>query len=525
MNVPPSKSVATILMAIGVFVIAVLIRLPSCYESFWVDELHTAWAIGGDFGQVAQRAAWGNQTPVYFQAMWVWKSMVGGSEIGLRLSSVLAVATASMLLVVGVSRSTGRVSAGVLAGSVLAVDNNSIFFGTEFRPYAWVILLSVIATWAATSLMREKNESNRARLRFVLVAAIGLATLLHPTAIVTLGLLAMFTAAHGVMQGAAQGVVQGVMELVAGKARFRSSIMDAFSLMLVVAVGFALANSSLSHSWAIRNQWAAFGQATSWVQFRTMWPWWTFAITPAVIGLLWLTKPTGDEAWRKEVGRAMMPMCVATLATMIFFAASYFQWVPLWHRRYFVAALPMFAWSMGCCFALPMSRQSDRLAEAVVFVAGIVVVGDLMWQQGTIDLWKQGRTQLVVRGEDWRGAVDWLQSQRQSGESVSIDADLIESTHRYQHGRYVRPNDYYRFPLLGPYAIADCVDPAIPAKIENAEPVELNLRTQNDQASRWLVSRSHHRRIMRWLQSQWAKPVVWRSFGGVHVVRYKWLDD
>ncbi len=60
----PSRRVVAI-WALAIFVLAVCLRVPSCYESFWLDELHTAWAIWGDLGAVSQRAEAGNQTPLY----------------------------------------------------------------------------------------------------------------------------------------------------------------------------------------------------------------------------------------------------------------------------------------------------------------------------------------------------------------------------------------------------------------------------------------------------------------------------
>lgn len=84
----------------AVFVAAVLIRLPACYESFWVDELHSAWAVWDGIDQVQPRAAAGNQTPVYFFGLWFWRQLVGRSEVALRMSSVLAMSVVTGLALV-----------------------------------------------------------------------------------------------------------------------------------------------------------------------------------------------------------------------------------------------------------------------------------------------------------------------------------------------------------------------------------------------------------------------------------------
>ncbi|MGB7346370.1 MAG: glycosyltransferase family 39 protein [Pirellulaceae bacterium] len=499
----------TLFWATVVFVVAILIRLPSCYESFWVDELHTAWAIWGDFGQVAERAEVGNQTPLYFQAMWGWHWLVGDSEVALRMSSVLAVAAASAFLVVGVKQSTGRLSAGVVSGAVLAVDSNSLFFGTEFRPYALVMLCSAIATWAAVTLLRANTKISRANLRLILVAATGVATLLHPTAIVTLSILACAVL---------------LVALVTRQMNFKFQISDVVSLILIAAIGFALAKSSLGHSWEIRDQWAAFGKASTLNHLWTIWPWWMIAIAPGVIALLSLKNRSFAEVFN-----AKLPLLVAVVATTVFFTASYFDWVPLWHRRYFVAALPLFAWSIGACFALPMPKTICRASEAVIVAAGVFLIATMLWKQGTIQQWRAGQMQLVFRGEDWRGAVSWVNSNRMKGNTVIVDAGLIESkrlTDLRMWGHLGAGGDgemieeletYLAFPLTGPYEVSG-------AKTADFKywamtmPFGIDQRSNSD--DRWVISRNGQRSFSRWLENSPAILLESKKFGNLSVFRF-----
>ena len=101
MNRPFSATKKITLASIGVFSVALFLRIPSCYESFWLDELHTAWVIWDAFDDVAPRALLGHQSPVYFVGVWFWKQLIGDSELALRLSSVLAVALGGVVLTVG----------------------------------------------------------------------------------------------------------------------------------------------------------------------------------------------------------------------------------------------------------------------------------------------------------------------------------------------------------------------------------------------------------------------------------------
>jgi hypothetical protein len=501
---------ATFFWAFAAFVVAILIRLPSCYESFWLDELHTAWAIWGDFADVSPRAAVGNQTPLYFYFMWIWKAVVGESEVMLRMSSVLAVALGSALLVVGIHQATQRLSAGVFAGGILVVESNSLFFGTEFRPYAFVMLLSVVATWATMRLIQSEAKDGKGKLRLILTAAISLAALIHPTSIVTLALLP---------------VALLIFATVDRKLNLKFQILDFISLILVAAVVFALTNSSLGHSWENRSQWRAFGQATSASQFWAVWPWLPLAIVPATLALAMLWRES-----KRSVVTAMVPMVVGVFATGVFFVASYYDWVPLWHRRYFVAALPMLVWSAGACVAkLPAPVLQGRIMPVGPLVI-VVLICMQLWQQGTLAQWQRYQAQLVFRGEDWRGAVAWIQKNAPADGMVGIDSGLIESAKasRKDSGAvdWFLSREYQRFPVLGPYRLTDSYESEIGTNIPKLD-VQLmfrrRLRPPLHESTDWLLSRSSESQISRWLESRLCRIIQLQAFGGVRVVEYEFL--
>ena len=491
-----------------------MIRLPSLYESFWVDELHTAWSIWGDLGDVAPRAAKGNQTPLYFQLMWFWKAVVGESELALRMSSVLAVAVASVLLLFGVRQSTGSLPAGTLSGLVLAIETNSIWFGTEFRPYAFVMLLAVVATWAAVASLKSNSTISGGNLRLIFVVAAGAAALMHPTALVTLGVLSIVASLVACCQ-------QGL--------RFKIQISDFVSLILMCAIGFALYHSTLGDSWENRSRWAAFGKVTDvrmfWIK---SWPWVPIAIVPAALALcgLWHRK-------RPDVLDSFVPVIAGLLATVTFFVASYYEWVPLWQRRYFIAALPMLAWSTGHCAVLAWPCKFDRFGWAIC----VLIAGLLFWQQGSWQQFQRTQTWTGPRGEDWRGAIAFVNAQRHPRDDVHIDAGLIEAQASkginffgielgLSDDERAIDEEYFKLPAAGPYQIPnahkkDCVSVAN----------WVNLWHLADQPSpgdtvysSWLISRSGPASLQHQCQSYWlsqfAEPNYFQ-FGRIWVVQMK----
>ena len=506
----------TLLCASAVFVIAILVRLPSCYESFWVDELHTTWCIWGDWEQVSPRAAAGNQTPLYFHLMRIWKLIAGESEVGLRMSSILAVAIASAVTVVGLANVTKNLPAAMFGGAILALESNSIFFGTEFRPYAFVVLFTSVATWAGSSMLQSESEQGNGMKRFVFVSAGVLAVLMQPTSLVAFAIFA------------------GTL-LVASFARIgvwpRVQIIDLVSLILITAVAFSLADSSLSNSWRHRDMWRAFGHASDVNQFWEIWDWVPLAIIPLYCGILACVEHSERCTWRRLL-QGSVPLWVGVVTTVVFFVCAMVDWVPLWHRRYFVAALPLMAWSAGELMAhFGFVLGSRRASVSLSAVAGCALLGILLGHQGTLNVWWSGRTQLVFRGEDWRGAIRWVNEQSKEGSNhFSIDSGLIEAqviwggismTRDPVRDEYLcyPASSVYRIPKIKRYRGRDSV-----SRWKNYRHLENDLQPGDTPLVYWLISRKPQAELgldcERQSIAQFSKP-TYRRFGRVWVVRMK----
>jgi hypothetical protein len=515
-----------IIAAFAVVAVAIAFRLPSCGESFWLDELHSAWSVSDGFGAVGARAAAGNQTTGYFHLLWIWSAIFGQGEMAMRLSSVLASGLAVGFLVVGVSLRTGRVAAGVVAGGVLAVDSNGIFFGCELRPYALVTLCAVLAVWSMMIWIGGEQDgvgqtaawsrrSDRAgRWRLSMLFWICIAALVHPTSLGVLWMLAP-AAFFAAWMKSRLHLWRG--DLVAG--------------LFVVATLGLLVMSSLPDSWQRRDLWKAFGQANDWWQLWWAWSWVPIVIVPvAAAGLAWMAvhiitwvSPERDADLDRVRVRwdwvGMIPGFVGLIGTVEFFCASYYGWVPLWHRRYFIAALPLLAWSAGewsaiCLWQLHRGvQQLTRVQEVgryqvgkhqvgVSVTLGMVVVtsiiGFQLWYQGTLQTLAGGRLPVQLRGEHWREAVATIREERRAGELVWLDSDLIETGFLRQSVSETEALteaqwDYLKFPLDGPYWL----DPAVVVVVASGEHeswmVQQLAMLPKSSTTVWLVCRSSRR--------------------------------
>ncbi|MEX0824784.1 MAG: glycosyltransferase family 39 protein [Pirellulaceae bacterium] len=445
----------------AVFIAAVLLRLPACHESFWVDELHSAWVVWDGIEQVPARAAAGNQTPFYFYGLWFWKQMVGGSEFALRLSSVLMMSLAAAVLVVAVSRRTGRIAAGIIAGGFLAVDSNAIFFGTELRPYALVVLCATVAIALFASILHRLSNGREITVRCLLwlVAVACFAALFQPTSVGALMPLVGIACAIICWRGPAIGQrISATHWLFAGG--------------LIVITVVALTQSAAADAWSARDNWKAFASSQQWRQMWTVWPWEPLVIWPAVPALGWAIYcgrrfPARWSAWPWLLALAI------SITTMTWLAARG-DWIPLWHRRYMVSVLPMLAWVGGALWATvaeavaikteptalaansAIRRLGDSLAQTVVVAAALTL---LAWNQGTLDRLLARGPVLVHRQEGWREAAQWVASRRHPDDILWVAAGLIESQElrRRNPDEPLPPHrrDYLNYVVSGPYPLSD----------------------------------------------------------------------
>jgi hypothetical protein len=244
-------------------------------------------------------------------------------------------------------------------------------------------------------------------------------------------------------------------------------------------------------------------------------------LVPLGLGAAFIGKRTA-----KKNLAAVVPMVVAILATVVFFIASYYDWVPLWHRRYFVAVLPMLAWTTGVWSMMGLSSATSWAPRVVAFVLVIVVTSLLMWQQGTSQRLTAGRNQLVTRGEDWRGAIQWVKDHRAGG-LVFLDSGLIE-LNRMNKRSFNEPGPtriqqrYFTFPVRGPYAVSASIASAKMHPEWGTDGALLYSGNSDHRNSVWIISRSQRTTLERWCNSfklaKFHHP-EYRRFGRIWVAR------
>lgn len=495
------------LVACAAALLAFCTRWPYVGESLWVDELHSAWSVWGDFGEVAQRAAWGNQTPVYYWALWLWRQVAGNSEPALRASSVILASLACGTLAAGVARCSQSLIGGLAAGVMFATDPNAIFFGTELRVFSAVMLLGVIACWS----WLERSRSGRLRAELALFAAIILAALVQPTSLGVLGWLCISG--------------RNTTRLLAWSRRSRIGIRRGklllFGLAILVCAGIAwwLAGRVLLNAWQHRDQWAAFATADSPWQLWSIWRWTPLLILPAAVAscltfIAWFRgqRPDPQEfAW-------LRPALLVFVATLFFWLLSACGIVAVFHRRYLIAALPILIWAGGAAIGQANNRVQQMLPQrgrgAVLkwTPAVVVLLLSVVLVQGRL---REAQQRPRLRGENWRSAAQYVAAQRIDDELVWLDPGLIETV------RLLASSDpaalkYLAYPLSGPYNL-------LPVKIVNVRQPQREDDSGRAGSVKWAVLRCSRRSAQIWAErvASATDSFSINSFGGVQVVHFK----
>lgn len=191
-------------------------------SSLWLDEIGTYWVTNARFTEIVPRAQLFPQSVPYAAIVWIVRALGGSSEIVLRLPSLLAACVAAWLLYRLGLEFFDQETAFIAIGIFIALPDITFAAG-DARPYAFAVLTTIGALWmlvrwhkrrrtidagcyvlfatatiyfqylfattvvvhAAYTLSRWRGAT-RVSLRAVVVAAVAMALLVTPGAILVM---------------------------------------------------------------------------------------------------------------------------------------------------------------------------------------------------------------------------------------------------------------------------------------------------------------------------------------------------
>lgn len=457
-------------------------------EGLWVDEIHSSWVIADGWNPIVSRAEAGNQTPLYF---WLLAGLtqtlrflgVSVTDVWLRIPSLLASVISAVICfgvgVGGLARQSSnegqaprvREFAWVTIAVMIwfSVDRIQIFYATEARVYGllqlvqlcgWCTVVAFSLRLRSTPPARsdelpgtdDSSNSLEATASKGLVAAdavtcVEASKTSFPVVqvLVLWGLLSLFGIHLHLMGGLAVAWQALVLSMICIGHRQWRALRWTVVTIFITALGTAPVVFTALTVWQRRHQWAAFANDTSLTGLLSQFPMIEIVI-PVLALRVWdyLSDHPPRKPWGHPLGQWIW-LTAAAGPLLMAWILTWLEITPIMHRRYLLcAAIPIVLFALGQFLAI--RRTSLR---------AVALSASLLWlvsSQGMIDVWKYGHLVGIQRGEDWRGAVAWINQEFEPGDELWCASGLIEG--RGIH--YPFPpglDEYLGFPLRGLYRV------------------------------------------------------------------------
>ena len=523
----PSPDVVVGLLLI--MLLAAILRAQHVGEPLWLDELHTAWVVEDGIGDVAGRAAAGNQGPVFYYAQWLVGQMSGNSVFRYRCLSLVAGLLLVPVVFLVVREACGNAWAGWLAALMVSVDRFSVIFSCEARPYAWVQLVTVIHLYLGWQYLFRGAAGTRRRPNWVRVGWISSGALLFHLHYTAALILVAEIVAWLVLQTAA---------FRTGSSRYIIRKLD--PLLLVLLCSPALPQLlSISQR---RGAWAEFVPIPGILGLLTLLPLLVYVAFPFSARLLttWRgrnpARNVGNAAWWMLLASGLMvPVVIAWTSTVSGVAALY------WPRYLIGSSTIAILIAAALVSSLPGLRR--RWVITLLLLATVLSTESAISFSGVLPAkmaWPGflHRSGVVPRQEDWQALVFHINEYDPQGRwPVFLAADLIEdrqlgSSQSAACGRWMDLEEYCLFPLQGCYRLRDSVQPILPlASKPPSLPVKY-LPVIQATPGGWFIVRGNSARVRDWqqvlknasLQTRHEQTVQLQWFGDLALIRLEPLN-
>ena len=170
-----------LLLIVGFALIFAVISLSiGMSQNVWFDEAYSITLAKRPIGELVHLTAIDVHPPVYYLFLHFWGGLFGFGELSLRLSSVIPMFFAIILMAILLKRLFNKPFA-VFATLLLCLSPMLIRYGFEIRMYAMATMLAVLATLVLVLIEAEKNAKRRHLLQFAYatLVALGMLTLYY----------------------------------------------------------------------------------------------------------------------------------------------------------------------------------------------------------------------------------------------------------------------------------------------------------------------------------------------------------
>lgn len=461
----------------GVLLVSFGLRIWQINEPLWVDELHTSWTIHDGWSEIPERAALGNQSPMYFWLTRISVACFGEREWALRLPSLIGGLSFGAALFAAVRRWTGSNVAGLAAAVLAAVDRTSLFYAGEARSFAWIQTLAVLHVFVFSELVQRPTVWRR--VVFVLGGA-ALFYLHYTAALLLLAEVAWFV------------LVGWGLRRVASSARYVwPQLLTDLAAMLVATLPAA---ASVREVIGRRENWQQFVGQPEWWEPLTLFPLHVYVLLPLLlvgVAAMWLRRRGVAISLSRVAGVWLMVAVWYTVPVLSAWIATHQEIATIFFPRYLLVCSPAPLVFAAVAIAAIPGRWLQVAAIALLLIASIED-GGLIAQ-----LQQDGRL-LADRQENWRAAAELLDDPAQHPAApVLLYAGLIEARQYVASGQPLK-REYATLPLRGLYRIDESSERLFPLAPGQSTLEPALFEKTREHGGVWLVTRLPLNRSANW---------------------------
>ncbi|MEC7566671.1 MAG: hypothetical protein VX738_13400 [Planctomycetota bacterium] len=402
----------------------------------WIDELHTSWTIHGEMQDIAQRAAFGNQSPLYFVVLKLLTLIAGHSESVLRSLSITSGIACIVLMTFWAIQKKYDPILILVASVMFASDRLVLLFAVEARPYEFLMFLTIVLFVLQTVEVKHRLLTIGKDIGWTFCAAAMFYT--HYTA---LPILATMMAARWITRPKHSHEHTQVF------------IIQAFILILCGIPRLTHLFSIYEH----RSQWTTFikSEQATLQALIGIFPVLSLVGVPLVFMLIDKRYhsqnkhvPESDVQRVRAHGILKTTILWALLPMLAAWICTRWNWVHWFFPRYLVAILPAYYLFL----VASVSRIQLRRYKYTAVLLCILCWG---WQgHSAVSRVRDGT--VAHKQENWKAIVQFLNSQTGTG-NVLLMSGLIEDRGLSRgipatHGSMTL-HEYCQFPLRGMYRL------------------------------------------------------------------------
>jgi hypothetical protein len=466
------ESVSAWLLLAIIIGVGIFIRANAVSEPMWLDECHTAWVVDTDsVTVVANRAADGNQPPLYFATVWSLTQLTELSEFSLRLVSLIA---GSLLMIVAsfwAKHLTNRWSAAVLVAGLIAFDGQFIFYASEARSYALVQLIGLMQAiffWNAIN-----HEYLSGQIDPSIKPSESTATpnsipwLIGCTLLSIMILLCHYTSIWLL-------AAEALLFVVATVARKRVSLKLLIAGTTIIAATLGVW-SNVSSVFSRRSNWDSVSSIeTLWTDLEPwLVHWMLIPIGFAIAGWLWSIAQSRQSEDKDASNAWLLWTWVTFWALLGPIGIATADWLE-------VAPMALVRYSAVCWVAVAIfaSLSLKQFSSTTSWVIAAVILCSSFFGNWFVQDTIAARSQPPFRSEDWVTPMEQIAASN-SKEPIFQFADVIEDIDALSETDD-RFQQYLRFPILGADALRRS-EPRV-ADVQSITPMPTwNLQFTNEQ--------------------------------------------